>query len=161
MYYFLPKFKLFGILSILIFSIISCKSLPTPTPPESPGPGAVTRTCSLEPLEWNYVVEGFDQEKSLKILVDLQGAINASDKEIMDQNGLKASFVSNFNDIVKATNQKKFSISQEVQDLMVTLRRLGCDIQSGLFDGNLKAAQDKYLEISDFSTELISKLKEK
>lgn len=106
-------------------------------------------SCTLEPLEWNTLIEGFDQEKSLKILTDLQAASKLNPNKIIGEGKFSTDFETAFNKIVKVTNQKKFNVSQEVQDLMYTLRNLGCAMQTDLFKGNEKAAQQKYLDLLD------------
>ncbi len=106
-------------------------------------------TCTLENLEWNTVVEGFDQEKSLKILSDLKAAAEVKQNQVISTGKFDAEFSSAFNNIIKVTNRKEFKVSQDVQDLMMKIRRLGCDLQAGLFQGNEKAAQQKYLDLLD------------
>lgn len=131
----------------IIFSLLWLNCGVKPQQPSQSDFG--TGPCTLEQLEWNSVIEGFDQEKTLKILSDLQAAAKAKPSGVVTEAGFDVNFSATINNIIKVANQKEFKVSQEVQDIMVALRRLGCDIQSGLFEGNLPAAQNKYLEILD------------
>lgn len=90
---------------------------------------------------------GFDQETSIKILTDLKAAAEIKPLNVVTEGKLNVEFSTAFNNTIKSTNQNNFKISDDVQNFMVTLRRLGCDIQAGLFDGNCKVAQEKYLEL--------------
>lgn len=106
-------------------------------------------SCTLEPLEWNTITEGFDQEKTLKILTELQVASKLNSNKILGEGKVSTDFETAFNNIIKFGNQKTFYISDEVQNLAYTLKNLVCTMQTGFFKGNEKAAQQKYLELLD------------
>lgn len=126
---------------------LGCATGPTPEVVRPPAPNQSASTCTVDEVTWTSVTDGFDRQQTIDLVGKLEAAAKADLERYKTSGEANATFSAQFQNIIKETSAKKFTVSQEVSDQAVRLRELECAIQRGTFKTNRDKAESTYLDI--------------
>ena len=167
---FLPKI----VLIVFTFSLIACgpgqkiKETPVVKPEQTEPIKIGEKTCEIEKPDWNDIEVGITSEQKVELLSELLSSFKANTngtqtEDILNAEGsLTGTFKNQFNQTITSLSSKKYSISKDVQNLIVSARALACDILAGLYSGeNRLKAENELLKIRSQILELQKKTEQK